>query len=128
MPYNSNKTLNFRAFLEDGGYRSDQSTVSDFSGRVHPQVTLEFPTVTHQGEVFRVATHGSNYAIMIHPGTTVMIPRSVYDKKYDRLPRPRRKNKDGTWVPGDMVTAVFYKFKDRHEKNHRLKSFSMTQI
>lgn len=127
MFYNSNPTMNFREFLlEDGAYRSDQSTVSDFSGRVHPQVTLEFPTETYHGEVFNVTVKGSNYSILIHPGTTIIIPRDKY--KYDNLPKPRRKDKNGNWLPGDMVTAVFYKFKDRHEKNHRLKSFTINQV
>lgn len=129
MHYNSNRTLNFRAFLlEDGAYRSDQFTASDFSGRTHPQVTLEFPTETYHGEVFSVKMKGANYAILINPGVTVMIPRTLYHKKYDRLPQVRRKDENGNWISGDMVTAVFYKFKERHDKNHKLKSFTINQM
>lgn len=126
MIYNSNKTLNFRAFLEDGGYRSDTHTVSDFSGRVHPDITLEFPTVTKQGEVFSVSVKGANYAILIDGGVTVFIPRKIYHKKYDRLPKTKRKDANGNWLRGDQATAVFYKYKDGKEQNYKLQSFRLS--
>jgi hypothetical protein len=121
--------MDFRSFLlEDGAYRSDQLTASDFSGRVHPQVTLDFPTETKQGEVFRVTVKGGNYSILIHPGITVLISRKLYHKRYDRLPQARQRDQNGNWIPGDMVTAVFYKYKDRHDKNYKLKSFNISQV
>lgn len=128
MLYNSNKNLNFKAFLEDGGYRSDQTTFSDFSGRVHPNVTLEFPTVTKEGEVFKVTVKGANYAILIAGGVTVIIPRRHYHLKYNRLPKTRRKDNSGNWLKGDIVTAVFYKFKDKDEENYKLQDFKLNQL
>jgi hypothetical protein len=128
MLYNSNRTLNFRAFLESAGAYQSDSTYSDFSGRTHPNVTLDFPTTTKHGEVFKVTVKGANYAILIDGGVTVFIPRNVYHKKYNRLPKVRRKDDAGNWVRGDVVTATFYKFKDKDDQNFKLQSFDLNNL
>lgn len=117
---------NFREFVENtspGAFTSDRVDSTSFDGKTHPQVSLEFPTVTKQGEVLNVVAKGAAYRIQINGGITVSIPRELYHKKYNRL--PKRKTKDH---PGDTVTAVFYKYKSDRDKDYRLKSFHIHQI
>ena len=124
MPYYSKKMINFREFVESSGaFVSDQQTTSSYDGRLHPQISLEFPTEEKHGEVIGVRVQGANYCFHINGGTTVCIPRKIYHKKYNRLPRHKTKDR-----PGDMVTAVFYKYKPDHEKDHRLKSFQIHHV
>jgi hypothetical protein len=130
MPYNSNRLFNFREFVESytspGAYVSDSGhEISSFDGRTHPQITLEFPTETVRGEVIRVTVKGANYSIQVNGGSTILIPRVRYRKKYNRLPRPRTKGKDGNSIPGDMITAVFFKYKPREQENYSLKDFKL---
>jgi hypothetical protein len=104
-----------------GAYTSDSGQeISAFDGRKHPQITLEFPIVTKRGETLRVTVQGANYRIQISGGVTVLIPREVYRKKFDRLPKEKT-----SASMGDMVTAVFYKYKDGKELNYKLKSFHL---
>jgi hypothetical protein len=115
---------NFRAFIESAGaYTSDRVDTTSFDGKTHPQVSLEFPTVEKQGEVIGVKVQGASYRIQINGGITVDIPRKIYHKKYNRLPRHRTKDH-----PGDTVTAVFYKYKSNDEKDYRLKSFDIHHV
>lgn len=118
MGYHS---VNFRKFLEqvsDGAYDTTNTM-----GASTPEVTLEFPTKTVRGEVFRITVKGSQYCIQLTGGSTVMIPRKLYHQKYDRLPKVKKKGS-----PGDMVTAVFYKYKPKHEQNYGLKDFKIDQL
>ncbi len=131
MSYYSKKLTNFREFVEDtssGAFTTDKLDASSFDGRTHPQVTLDFPTVTKHGEVIGVYDKGVNHEIQINGGITVIIPRTIYRKKYNRLPRARRKDKDGNTVPGDIVTAVFYKYKEKDKLNYSLKGFSLDRV
>ena len=119
-----NKLVSFRNFVENimsGSFTSDSgSTLSSFDGRVHPQITLEFPTITKRGEVIRVEVQGANYRIQVSGGITILIPRKIYHVKYNRLPRAKTRNH-----PGDMITAVFYMYRDRNEKNYKLQGFQI---
>lgn len=124
--YYSKTMENFREFVEftsPGAFTSDKIDITSFDGKTHPQVSLEFPTVTKHGEVLNVLVKGATYSIQINGGITVSIPRNLYHKKYNRL--PKKKTKDH---PGDTVTAVFYKYKSNNEKDYRLKSFHIQQI
>lgn len=117
---------NFREFVENtspGAFSSDKVSSTSYDGRQHPEISLEFPTVTKQGEVINVFVKGADYRIHINGGITVSIPRHLYHKKYNRL--PKKKTKDHS---GDMVTAIFYKNKSNYEKDYRLKSFHINQI
>lgn len=117
---------NFREFIENtspGAFTSDRIDLTSYDGRTHPQVSLDFPTVIKQGEVINVIVKGANYCIQINGGITVSIPRELYHKKYNRL--PKKKTKDHS---GDIVTAVFYKYKANHDKDYRLKSFHINQV
>jgi hypothetical protein len=121
-----NHKLDFRTFIEDtssGAFTTDKVDSSSYDGRLHPQVTLDFPTVTKSGQVLRVKVKGANYCIQIEGGTTVLIPRKKYHIKYNRLPRAKTVTHSG-----DRVTAVFYKYKDRNKENHDLKSFHLDQV
>jgi hypothetical protein len=131
MQYYSKKMINFREFVENttsGAFNSDKVSDTSFDGRTHPQVSLDFPTETKHGEVIEVKVKGANYRIHINGGITIDIPRKLYHKKHNRLPRQRRVDKSGNSVSGDIVTAVFYKYKSNHEKDHRLKSFQIDQV
>lgn len=118
--------VNFRSFVEEtnsGAFTSDQPGTPSYDGKLHQQVNLEFPTVTKHGEVIYIKVQGANYCIYVNGGITVLIPRKIYHKRYDRLPRAKSPNK-----PGDMVTAVFYKHKDGSKKDYTLKSFHIDSV
>jgi hypothetical protein len=127
MSYYSKKLTNFRDFVEQttsGAYSSNSEiSTPTLGGKSHPQITLDFPTETKRGEIFRVTVQGANYNIQIAGGITVLIPRKIYHKRYDRLPQAKTKDR-----PGDMATAVFYRFKDGKELNYKLKSFDLDKV
>lgn len=127
MIYYSNKTLNFREFIENtsaGAFTSDRlDAAAPYTGRLHPQITLDFPTVTRRGEVICVKVKGANYCIQVNGGVTILIPRKIYHLKYNRLPRSRTVKH-----PGDMVTAVFYKYKEADKENYQLKGFEIDNL
>lgn len=118
--------INFRKFVEDtsaGAFTTDKLDASSFDGRTHPQVTLDFPTVSKRGEVIRVKVQGANYCIHVNGGITILIPRKIYHAKYNRLPRAKTSNH-----AGDIVNAVFYKYKERNKEHYKLKSFELDSI
>jgi hypothetical protein len=126
MIYYSKRFANFRSFMEEttpGAFTSDQASTTSYDGKTHPEVSLEFPTETKHGEVISVRAHGADYRIYVNGGITIDIPRKIYKGKYHRLPRHRTENH-----PGDMITAVFYKYKDPNKKNYGLKSFHIHQV
>lgn len=85
----------------------------DYMGHSHdlPDQLLEFPTVTKTGQVLSCRVVGKNYCIQLQGEATIYVECSKYHKMFGkRLPHP-----------GEIITAVFYKFKESNDKNYKLK-------
>lgn len=105
--------LNFKKFLE---YTSNPAFVSQDTGRdlsgsspEQPDTLLDFPTVSTTAPVISCRVVGKNYCIQLEGESTVYVECNKFHRMFgNRLPQR-----------GDMVTAVWYKFKEG--KNYTLK-------
>lgn len=90
----------------------------DFMGHAHelPDQLLEFPTVTKTAPVISCRLVGKNYCIQLQGEATIYVECNKYHKLFgNRLPKP-----------GEVVTAVFYKFKENDDKNYKLQKLSFS--
>lgn len=100
-------TLNFKKFLTESGPAFTSHDVGN--SQETPETIFEFPTVSTTAPVISCRVVGKNYCIQLQGEATVYIECNKFHRMF------------GSKLPsrGDMVTAVWYKFKEG--KNYTLK-------
>lgn len=116
-------TLNFKKFINED-FTSGPSFLSqpgrqDFIGNSQelPDDIMEFPTTTKTAPVLSCKIVGKNYQIQLQGESTIYVECNKFHKLFGkRLPNP-----------GDIITAVFYKFKENNDKNYKLKKIYLNR-
>ena len=106
------RNFNFKLFLEDALDGHSLGTRQE-----SPETTLEFPTVSTTAPVLNCRVVGKNYCIQLQGEATIYIECNKYHRMFGKeLPKP-----------GEIVTAVWYKFKDGKQENYTLKQLRFNQ-
>ena len=114
--------LNFKKFLEDfTSYPAflSQDGRRDFMGHAHelPDDIMEFPTITKTAPVLSCKITGKNYRIQLQGEATIYVECNKFHRMFGKkLPNP-----------GDVITAVFYKFKENNDDNYKLKRIYLSR-
>lgn len=114
--------MNFKQFLIEAGGDGPIFTTSDghrekeSNQQELPDTLLDFPTITKTAPVLSCRVVGKNYCIQLQGEATIYIECSKFHQLFGkRLPKP-----------GEIMTAVWYKFKDNDEKNYKLQSIKLS--
>jgi hypothetical protein len=110
--------LNFRKFVES--HTGSPAFVSQpgrsdtlDAGQDAPDTMLEFPTTSTTAPVISCRVVGKNYCIQLQGEATIYVECNKFHRMFgNRLPQR-----------GDIVTAVWYKFKEG--KNYTLKTMKL---